>query len=88
MNPKTVTVPELFMIGGTRAALGAGIALLLADRLSHEQRRAIGWTLLAVGAISTIPLAAEVMLAHEPAGPSRGDGGVSRPERELASAYS
>jgi hypothetical protein len=62
MSPKLVTVPELFLIAGTRAALGAGIGLLLADRLNEDQRRAVGWTLLAVGVISTIPLAAEVML--------------------------
>ena len=61
MNYKVVTLPLLFMIAGTRAALGAGVALLLADRLSAEQRRAVGWTLVAVGAITTIPLAAHVL---------------------------
>jgi hypothetical protein len=65
MNPKIVTVPELAMIAGPRMALGAGIGLLVADRLSDEQRRAVGWTLLGVGAISTFPLAAEVMFGHE-----------------------
>jgi hypothetical protein len=40
--------------------LGAGVALLLADRLSEEQRKAVGWTLLLVGAASTVPLAVEV----------------------------
>jgi hypothetical protein len=58
-----ITVPELGMIAGTRALLGAGVGLLLADRFSPEQRRAVGWTLLAVGALTTIPLAAQV-LAH------------------------
>jgi hypothetical protein len=53
------------MIAGTRAALGAGVALLLADRLNPDQRRAAGWTLLLVGALSTIPLAAEVLFRHE-----------------------
>jgi len=62
---KTVTIPELAMIAGTRAALGAGIALLLADRLSNEQRRAVGWTLVAVGVLTTIPLAAQLL----PSGP-------------------
>ena len=51
----------LGLIAGTRAALGAGIALLLSDRLDAERRRAVGWTLLAVGVISTIPLVAEVL---------------------------
>jgi hypothetical protein len=61
MKETRVTLPELFLIGGTRAALGAGLGLLLADRLSEDQRRAVGWTLLLVGAISTIPLAAEIL---------------------------
>jgi uncharacterized membrane protein YfcA len=61
MRETRVTLPELALIGGTRAALGAGLGLLLADRLSEEQRRAIGWTLLLVGAITTVPLALEVL---------------------------
>jgi uncharacterized membrane protein YfcA len=61
MREAHLTLPELGMIAGTRAALGAGLGLLLADHLSGEQRRAIGWTLVAVGVISTIPLATEVL---------------------------
>lgn len=61
MKQLSLTVPELALIAGTRAALGAGIALLLSERLTREQRRAIGWTLLAVGAISTGPIALEVV---------------------------
>jgi hypothetical protein len=60
MKETKVTIPEIGLIAGTRAALGAGIALLLADRLSDPQRKAIGWTLFAVGAITTIPLALDV----------------------------
>ena len=58
---KTITVPELALIAGTRAALGAGVALLLGGRLDASQRKAVGWTLFAIGAISTVPLAAEVL---------------------------
>jgi hypothetical protein len=54
-------LPELGLIAGTRALAGAGLGLLLANRLSSENRRAIGWTLLLVGAVSTIPLALEVL---------------------------
>ena len=68
MQETRITLPELGLVAGTRAALGAGIALLLSDRLSAEQRRAVGWTLLAVGALSTIPLAFEV-LGHRVASP-------------------
>lgn len=58
---KTITLPELALIAGTRAALGAGVALLLGGRLDDSQRKAVGWTLFAIGAISTVPLAAEVL---------------------------
>src|SRR5437764_1761011 len=60
MRESRITLPELALIAGTRAALGAGLGLLLADRLPEGQRRAIGWTLLLVGAVSTVPLAFEV----------------------------
>jgi hypothetical protein len=60
MRDTTITVPELALVAGTRAALGAGVGLLLADRLTDVQRRAVGWTLFLVGAITTIPLAFEV----------------------------
>jgi hypothetical protein len=61
MRETRVTLPELALIGGTRAALGAGLGLLLADRLPPDQRRAVGWTLFLIGALSTIPLAFEVL---------------------------
>ena len=61
MRDTRITLPELGLIAGTRAALGAGIGLLLANRLPEEQRRAVGWTLLIFGALTTIPLAIEVL---------------------------
>ena len=51
-----VTVPELALIAGTRGLLGAGIGLLAAGRLSDDQRRVLGGTLLAIGALTTIPI--------------------------------
>ncbi len=60
MRETRLTLPDLALIAGTRGALGAGVALLVADRLSAEQRRSVGWTLFLVGAISTVPLAIEV----------------------------
>lgn len=74
MIRRTLTLPEIGLIAGTRAALGAGIALLVADRLSRDQRRAVGWTLVAVGGLSTIPLVAHVMFG-------RSDDGDSLPQR-------
>lgn len=60
MRETQITVPELVMIAGTRVALGAGVGLLLADRLSDDRRKAVGWTLVTFGLLSTIPLAFEV----------------------------
>ena len=57
MRIKTLTIPEVGFIAGTRAALGAGVALLLADKLSASSRRAVGITLVAIGAATTIPAA-------------------------------
>ena len=58
-----LTLPELALIAGTRGMLGAGLGLLLADRLSQGQRKAVGWTLVLVGALTTVPLAIEVFSA-------------------------
>ena len=46
-------IPELGIIAGSRAAGGGGVALFLADKLTKEQRKAVGWTLFLVGAITT-----------------------------------
>ena len=61
MREATIPLPELALIAGTRALLGAGIALLVAGHLSAEQRKAVGWTLLTVGAVTTLPLAYDVL---------------------------
>ncbi|MGH7136650.1 MAG: hypothetical protein ACREHD_12985 [Pirellulales bacterium] len=61
MRETRLTIPELGLIAGTRGMLGGGIGLLLAGYLSREQRKAIGWTLVAVGAVTTIPLVLEVL---------------------------
>jgi hypothetical protein len=41
--------------------LGAGIALLLGERLEGKRRRVVGWTLLAVGVVTTVPLLVDVL---------------------------
>ncbi len=65
MRNVKLTMPELALIAGTRAALGAGIALLLSDRFTSEQRKAAGAALTIVGVISTIPLAIEVLASRD-----------------------
>jgi len=54
-------LPELGMVVGTRAMLGAGVALLLADRMSAETRKGVGWTLVAIGVLTTAPAAMLVL---------------------------
>ena len=70
MRERRVTVPELALVAGTRVVLGAGLGLLLAGSLNDDQRRAAGWALFVVGAVSTIPLVVEVLGTREalPAG--------------------
>jgi hypothetical protein len=60
MKRSELTLPEVGLIAATRGMLGAGAALLLADRLSEDQRKVIGWTLFLMGVVSTIPLAIDV----------------------------
>jgi hypothetical protein len=61
MRETTLTLPILALIAGTRAMLGAGVALLLGERLRSREKRAVGWSLLLVGAFTTIPLAAQAL---------------------------
>jgi hypothetical protein len=56
MKQASLPLPVIGMIAGTRGMLGAGIGLLLADRLHPRHRRTVGWTLLVLGALSTVPL--------------------------------
>ena len=60
LRKTTVSLPELGLIAGTRAILGIGIGFLLAGCLNADQRKAVGWTMFSIGAISTIPLAFEI----------------------------
>ena len=61
MKAKTLTMPELILLGGTRVALGVGIGLLISDRMNRDQRMAAGWALFGVGALTTIPIALRIV---------------------------
>jgi hypothetical protein len=80
MRETRISLPELALVAGTRALLGAGLGLLLADRLPDDRRRAIGWTLLLVGAVTTVPLAFDVL------GNSRSDDREGRSDLSRAPA--
>lgn len=56
MKTYPVTVPEMAIVAATRGMGGAGAGLLLGGLLRPDTRRALGWTLLAIGAVSTIPI--------------------------------
>ena len=61
LKERKVTLPELALIAGTRVVLGAGLGLLFTHKLNSKERKAVGWTLFLVGALTTIPLALEVL---------------------------
>jgi len=61
MKTHQLTLPEIAMVAGTRGMLGAGLALLLGDRLTAEQRKTLGWTLFTIGAATTLPLVRHVL---------------------------
>lgn len=60
MAENRLSIPELILIATTRIALGAGIGLLVSGKLSRDQRKAAGFALALVGAVTTIPLAVRV----------------------------
>lgn len=57
MIERKLTINEIMLIAGTRFALGAGIGLLLSNRLNRAQRKAAGLALALFGGLMTIPLA-------------------------------
>ena len=57
MRRYNIALPEMAIVAATRGMAGAGIGLLVSDFLRPETRRTLGWTLLSIGALSTIPIA-------------------------------
>ena len=60
-KPVSLRIPEIGFIAATRAAFGAGLGLILADRLNRRQRKSVGWVLLTIGAVTTIPIVVNVV---------------------------
>jgi hypothetical protein len=58
---RTVTLPELMLVAGTRGLLGAGIGLLIAPKMADGERRAVGRALFLIGLATTIPLALQIL---------------------------
>jgi hypothetical protein len=59
-SDRHLNTSDIIMLAATRGMLGAGIGLLIAGRLTDEQRRAVGRTLVLVGAVTTVPLAMRI----------------------------
>src|SRR4051812_44252673 len=61
MKHVELPIAELFGIAITRGILGAGIALLFGDRLARNHRQMLGLILTAIGVLSTVPFAYDVL---------------------------
>jgi len=55
MKKLSLRVPMFAFIVATRAAMAFGAGLLLSDKIPPDRRRAIGLSLIALGAATTIP---------------------------------
>lgn len=61
MPETTLSLVKVAALGWSRAALGAGVGLLVADRLDPGTRRTVGTALLAVGVATTVPLVVSIV---------------------------
>jgi hypothetical protein len=55
-----ITIPEIARVIATRLALGTALGLLLANRMTKSERRAVGATLLLCGTVSAGVMALEL----------------------------
>jgi hypothetical protein len=67
MRQATLPLPEIGIIAATRGMLGAGVALLLADKIEKERRMKIALPLLVIGVASTVPLLLHVLKSQSKA---------------------
>lgn len=84
MDRQSLSLPELAIIAGTRAALGAGIGLLMSNKLSNDRCKSVGWTLLSVGVASTIPIAIQLARGES----LEADNAAAKPKHESTSSPS
>ena len=56
MKEVALALPMFAFTIATRAAIGVGIGLLVSERIAIPRRRAIGGALVAVGALTTVPI--------------------------------
>jgi hypothetical protein len=65
MKTVALSLPTFAFVVSTRAALAAGIGLLWSTRLTESRRRAVGLTLVALGAVTTIPAVKAIVSRRE-----------------------
>ena len=82
MKSISLDLPTLGFIVSTRAALGVGIGLLVSEQLPADRRKAIGRTLIAIGAATTIPAALAVIRSLRRIQPERDE--LTNPQRTAA----
>jgi hypothetical protein len=61
MKTVALDLPAFAFVVVTRAALAAGIGLLVSGKLTAQQRRTVGAALVGVGAATTIPAVISVL---------------------------
>jgi len=67
MKNLILSPPELGFVVATRVALALGVGLLISQRLDEKRRWRVGRTLVAIGALATIPAAMMVVRSRKTA---------------------
>lgn len=70
MKQLVLGMPTFAFIVATRTALGVGLGLLASRRMPEGRRRAVGVTLVTIGAATTIPALYQVMRGRRRSRPS------------------
>ena len=63
MKKLLFTAPAFGFVVGTRIALAFGLGLLVGEKLDPRRRRAVGLSLVGLGAVTTVPAAAALARA-------------------------
>ena len=71
MKTVVLSMPMFGFVVATRAALGAGIGLLLSKKIPESRRKAIGLTLVTIGAATTVPALMAIRRRLNERGPAR-----------------
>jgi len=81
MKSVTLDMPMFGFVVATRAALGAGIGLLVAERLSPARRQIVGRILVATGLLTTVPAVSAILRSIRGRRNDRALAGVQRDDR-------